>query len=280
MLDVGPFMSRRWLIPVSIVAHTAIGIALFVTGVWRLERLEPGRVDVALGVMLPPSEPEGGPPPGAKPKEAVKKRDETPVKKKVEETVQLEEKKLETAPVPAVASTEIGTGEGSGSGTGTGTGTGSGSGSGSGSCVGDACVPGSGGDPECGNNLLETGEGCDDGNLTDGDGCSKVCTKEKIIVPPTVMQGLRISGDTQIQAPETVKTEMLRDGRDRTVATLKVCIAVDGGISSVSVLGTTKYPAYDAKLVAAVRGWRYRAYLVNGRPMPACSTVTFVYTIK
>ena len=273
-------MTRRWLIPVSIATHAGIGIFLFATGVWRMERLEPGRVDVALGVMLPPAEPEGGPPPGAKPKEAVKKDKDVPVKKKPDEIVQ-PEKKLETAPVPAIVSTEIGSGSGSGSGSGTGSGTGSGSGSGSGfgTCTGDNCI-GDREDPACGNNILETGESCDDGNLSDGDGCSKKCKKEVAIVPPTVLQGLRISGDTQIQAPDVVKTEMLRDGKDRAIGTLKLCIAADGGISSVSVMGSTKYPAYDARLVAGARTWRYNAYTVNGRPMPVCSTVTFVYTIK
>ncbi len=38
------------------------------------------------------------------------------------------------------------------------------------------CVPGSGG--ICGNNLLETGEQCDDGNTTSGDGCSASCQQE------------------------------------------------------------------------------------------------------
>src|SRR5437870_4256126 len=107
MIDVGPSMTRRWLIPVSIAAHAGIGIFLFATGVWRMERLDPGRADVALGVMLPPAEPEGGPPPGQKPKEAVKS--EKPVKKKPDDIVQ-PEKKLDTAPVPAVVTTENGTG--------------------------------------------------------------------------------------------------------------------------------------------------------------------------
>jgi TonB family protein len=95
-----------------------------------------------------------------------------------------------------------------------------------------------------------------------------------------LFQGLRISGDTQVHPSDMTKTQMMRDGKDRTLGTLKVCIAVDGGISSVSVASSTKYPDYDARLVAAARGWRYRAYTVNGRPMPACSAVTFVYTIK
>jgi cysteine-rich repeat protein len=32
--------------------------------------------------------------------------------------------------------------------------------------------------PGCGNNVLEAGEGCDDGNMTNGDGCNAACLKE------------------------------------------------------------------------------------------------------
>ena len=31
----------------------------------------------------------------------------------------------------------------------------------------------------CGNGVVEAGEGCDDGNTTDGDGCSANCTLER-----------------------------------------------------------------------------------------------------
>ena len=34
------------------------------------------------------------------------------------------------------------------------------------------------GDPNCGNGAVDTGESCDDGNITDGDGCSAVCETE------------------------------------------------------------------------------------------------------
>ena len=33
---------------------------------------------------------------------------------------------------------------------------------------------------ECGNDVEETGEGCDDGNLVDGDGCSSICQQEQL----------------------------------------------------------------------------------------------------
>ena len=48
----------------------------------------------------------------------------------------------------------------------------------------------------------------------------------------------------------------------------------------VSVASSTRYEAYDARLVTAARAWRYRPYTVNGTPMPVCGMVTFVYTIR
>lgn len=273
-------MSRRWLISVSLIAHVAIGIFLFATGVWRLERLDGDRPDLALAVLMPPAAAEGGPPPGQKPKDPVKK----PVKKKAEQIVQPEKPEPEKVAVAPDAPDETGIGAGSGSGAGSGTGTGDGSGDGSGSCIGDDCVgDASGVRAVCGNGILETSEICDDGNLANGDGCSATCRREapKVsLLPPTLFQGLRISGETQVHPSDVTKSQMIHDGTSRTLGILKLCIAVDGAISSVSVASSTKYPAYDARLVEAARGWRYRPYMVNERPVPACSTVTFVYTIQ
>lgn len=41
---------------------------------------------------------------------------------------------------------------------------------------GDVCYVG----PVCGNNVLEVGEGCDDGNIVNGDGCSASCAIESL----------------------------------------------------------------------------------------------------
>ena len=40
------------------------------------------------------------------------------------------------------------------------------------------------GEPLCGNQQIEAGEECDDGNTSDGDGCSSVCTEEDPPPPP------------------------------------------------------------------------------------------------
>src|SRR5690349_19291863 len=52
-----------------------------------------------------------------------------------------------------------------------------------GSC--DACAPDAGPSAVCGNSLLETGEACDDGNSTPGDGCSGICQVEPNYICPT-----------------------------------------------------------------------------------------------
>ncbi len=274
-------MNRRWLITFSVLAHAGLGVGLFVAGVWRIERLDQPRFQYVLGVPLP----QGGEPEGGASAAAPEKREEKKKKdKKIVKDAQPVPKPLEVAELTTKAG-EVGDGEGAGKGSGVGDTDGPPGGESCDDPLG--CGSGTSGtstpvDPVCGNSVKEAGETCDDGNATAGDGCSAVCRTEikTINVPPMVLQGMRISGETQIQAPDTVKTMMMRDGRDRTVGALKLCIATDGGIKSVSVASSTKYEAYDAKLVATARSWRYKPYTVNGTPMPVCGVVTFVYTIR
>jgi len=49
----------------------------------------------------------------------------------------------------------------------------------------------------CGNNKLETGEECDDGNKANGDGCDSICKKEESIQNKTITQ-------TQLSLPYTI----------------------------------------------------------------------------
>lgn len=274
-------MSRRALIiVVSLVVHLGLGVTVLVSGAWRLERLDrPRAAALALGVMLPPAPAGGGGEAAAaaapKPKLAPKRR----VKEPVQPTPPREDRAELAAATDATTGEHAGTGSGRGDGDGKGDGDGDG-GDGDGSCAGDACGVAAASPPVCGDRRVEAPETCDDGNTTSGDGCSSTCRLEPAVIPPTVLAGLRVSGDTQIVPPDPVKTMMLRDGRDRTTASLKVCIGATGAVTSVAVIGSTKYPAYDARLLAAVRAWRYRPYTINGAPAPSCSAVTFVYTIR
>lgn len=282
-------MSRRYLIIASIAAHGAVAAGLFISGIWKIERLDyKHRASLALGAMMPPGESGGGE--GDEKKEPEKKKAE---KKKREKTkvdlanVDKIEKKTDDEPTEVASTGGGGGGEGDGEGPDIGPAIGGGGG---GSCDPLADPDQCKGPPAapayaCGNGVVEASEQCDDGNTTSGDKCSATCKLEQVLIPPGIFTGMRISGETQIVPPDPVKTEMLRDGRNRTVGSFKLCIDTGGHIASIAPIGGgTKYPAYDAKITTAMRAWRYQPYTIKNQgtttAVPACSVVTFVYTIK
>ncbi|HEY4178612.1 MAG TPA: energy transducer TonB [Kofleriaceae bacterium] len=253
-------MSKRWLIIVSVGIHVGIAIGLFVSGVWHIERLEGGKAHLALGVMIPGEGPSGGGDPGEKPKDPPKK---LPPKKTVpkDELRNVDKLPKPEDPKPADSTSDT-PGDGTGSGSGEGPGTGEGPpGTNIGGGSGAPCLPG---DP------------C---NAPPQPQTAPPVVKTAL-VPPNVLAGLRISGETQIMPSDPVKTEMMRDGRDNTVGSFKVCIDTSGRVASTAIVGSTKYASYDATITERVRDWRYKPYSVDGIPVPACSVVTFRYSMK
>jgi TonB family protein len=262
------FMSRLSLILVSTLAHLAVAVGLFVSGVWRIERLHamPQRHAIEVPLAIPA-------PSAAGPVAAITDPIRRKIRKRViKEAVQPVPARIEAAapdPGPADA---------------TGAGIGSGDASDTGACQ-EGCGPSLAADPVCGNGAREDGEACDDGNLANGDGCASSCRLEIVPKPtsqvsPSVLRGLRIAGETQLHPSTTTQSQMVRDGARKAVGVLQVCVASDGRVDSAATRVSTGYEAYDAALAAAVRAWRYRPYTVDGVPVRACSTVSFVYTIR
>jgi protein TonB len=99
-------------------------------------------------------------------------------------------------------------------------------------------------------------------------------------VTPRILRALRTSGKTAIHPPRDVFQQMHRAGDLKTSASILVCLAADGAVSSVTLTRSTRYPAYDEAITGAARRWRYKPYTVNGTPVPACGMVTFVYEMK
>jgi TonB family protein len=261
-------MSRRWLVAVSVTAHLCILAGVFVSGIWRLERLEGGPPRFALAVQPPPP-----PPAPAGGSRAPRPPDFVPRPPPVAKGPRQPAVNVAPPPVPA----PDGPGDDSGSGSGPGI---------AGATCTENCDGDAPADPVCGNGAVEAGEQCDDGNAASGDGCSATCRIEvkppppPATVAPGVLSGLRISGETQVHPDEITQNQMIRDGAGRVVGVVTLCIAADGSVGSTRLLVSTKYPAYDAALVAAVAGWRYQPYRRDGTAVPACSTVRFVYTIQ
>ncbi len=247
-------MPRKTLVASSFALHAGIGAALFITSIWKIDRLEAGRIPTSLSIAPSAPAPEGGPIAGQVAAIVPKHREHRP-----EALVQ--PKLAPEAATPDLA-TSATTGTGGGSGDAEGPGTGDGPPDSDGTCEG----------PDCGS----------------GSGTSVVATRppepvappKPMIVAPTLLAALRISGDTQIFPSDVTKTAMMREGKPRVTGTLQICLAASGAISSVTVRASTKYPDFDQRLVTAARAWRYQPFTVNGKPAPVCAMTTFVYTIR
>jgi len=99
-------------------------------------------------------------------------------------------------------------------------------------------------------------------------------------VPPTLLEGQRISGDKNIVPDDVTKTEIQRSGKEKLVGSYKLCLNADGEIATINQLKSTGFSAYDSKIQREMRTWRYRPYMVNGKAVPVCTAVTFIYSQK
>ena len=97
-------------------------------------------------------------------------------------------------------------------------------------------------------------------------------------IAPAALKGL-LASSTRIDVPEVVQTQMRHDEKKKANAVIKVCINTSGEVTQTSVMKSSGYSAYDDNLVAGTRAWRYRPYVAEGKPVPACSAVVFAFTL-
>jgi outer membrane biosynthesis protein TonB len=97
-------------------------------------------------------------------------------------------------------------------------------------------------------------------------------------IPPTAFEQLRIAGEKNIVPDDDTKKAIADAGRDKLVASFKLCISATGAIDSVETLKSSGFPAYDDKITTTIRDtWKYRPHQTAGKSHPVCTAVTFIY---
>lgn len=256
--------TRNVVISTSVAVHALALTAVAIAATWNIDKLELDSRGVTVsGLMLPGDSGGGGMPQATalvpkvvKPRKVIPKDTVQPDKDRpqIEQDTPVE-------PAPSTAATA----EGGLGGT----------------------IPGNGkaGDG-LGVDVPTDGAGCKQPPCGEGtdDGTEQPKAKPKKVEPqnisPKVAAGLRISGNDQIAAPDSVRAAMLRENTEKVIGTVKLCIGGDGRIERASMSKSTGYDAYDKKLLGEMRLWRYRPYRVGGDAVPACTAVTVVYIMK
>ena len=96
-----------------------------------------------------------------------------------------------------------------------------------------------------------------------------------VIVSPVALH--RRVGDPQVFPDEGDALEMYKSGGGLFFAAFAYCVDERGDVTTARQLVFTGFPRYDTKLARAVLGWKYRPYVVEGKAIPACAAITFVY---
>ena len=237
----------KWAAPLlsaAVMFHIVLFVSMWIKSIWEIEALDRPKTKYDLAVAPPPPPPPPPPPGGAKPQNV----QITPKKIKVKDIVQ--PVKIEKQEVQKVEDQ---------------------------------------GDP----NGVEGGEvGGVAGGVVGGDMNGVLGAPPPPPppppppappqnVPPTLLEGSRIAGEKMIIPDDVTKTEIQRSGKDKIIGSFKLCINSGGEVTNVTMLKSSGFAAYDQKIQGKMRGeWKYRPYAVNGKAVPVCTAVTFIYSQK
>jgi hypothetical protein len=92
-----------------------------------------------------------------------------------------------------------------------------------------------------------------------------------------LLEGKRTFGNKAIAPDDETKTEIQRLGSPILEGSFRICLDATGAIESILPLRSTGIAAYDRKLLAGMRTWRYSAYKIDDQGVPVCTAVTFIY---
>jgi protein TonB len=231
------------LVLAAVVLHVFAGAALLVKSWWTISEIDrPTRASAGLSSAPPPPPP----PPGGSNKKVEKK-----VKvKKVKEVTQIDERKIK--PKIEDASTDDSQDEGVEGGV-------------EGGVVGGVV-----------GGVIGGVEGGVLGGTLGGDPPPPPPMDEPKMVLQVALEQQRISGDKDIQPPNDIATKISREGK-RVVGVVKMCLNTAGNVKKINMLKSTGHSAYDAKIKSKMRLWKYRPFKVNGKSVPVCTSVTFIY---
>lgn len=235
------------LITVSVAVHVLAAGALTVHSFWMIEKLTPPDARSVLSLGAPPPPP---PPKGKSKRDTLK--DKVIKKQKVQDIVQPEEKPEEVKPEEIASDDDEGEDFGVEGGV---------EGGVAGGVIGGVL-----------GGVL--------GGTLGGTGVAPPPPPEPQkphIVPQVVLKEYRISGEKRIGPPESVKSLMVKQGMSKTVITVKMCLTKGGSVKSVRVLKSSGFDAYDNRIKQKMKQWKYRPFKVNGKAVPVCTSVTFIY---
>jgi TonB family protein len=91
------------------------------------------------------------------------------------------------------------------------------------------------------------------------------------IIPATTFERLRIAGTRRIKPPAHVVDAIVKSGKPSVDMRIRYCVGTDGRVATVTIEKPSSVAPYDLEVTRAIRAWRFRPYLLSGKPTFACA---------
>jgi hypothetical protein len=97
-----------------------------------------------------------------------------------------------------------------------------------------------------------------------------------LIVPIQALH--RVKGQITITPSDDLKVVLQKAGIRRLIGSFQFCLDEHGHAQNVRILRSTGLPGYDQSIIGHIGVWEYEPYLDEGKAIPVCTSVTFIYT--
>jgi len=100
------------------------------------------------------------------------------------------------------------------------------------------------------------------------------------LVPAVELEKYRIAGDRRPSLPAGAIRIAMRDRVERFNVGVSLCLSDKGEPTTVKLIKPSVYDDANEKILADVRKWRFKPYLINGQAAPVCTGLLFIYQLE
>jgi hypothetical protein len=98
----------------------------------------------------------------------------------------------------------------------------------------------------------------------------------KLMVATSSLQMTK--GRKMLVPDDRTKMAIQRAAVSRLIGTFQLCVDETGKVGDVAMLRSTGAPSYDGEILREIAQWEYEPFVDDGKPVPVCTAVTFIYS--
>lgn len=106
--------------------------------------------------------------------------------------------------------------------------------------------------------------------------CPHTSRADAALVTSNEIEARRIAGERQIR-PSIYNQRAIAASHRRVLGIVKLCLDEQGRPACLDLYRSTGYRDYDDRILRTMKSWRYSPYKRNGRAIPVCTSVSFIY---